>query len=241
MGPPDEKSAIWSFGIDRGDGDRAGRVRRRADRAVAEVVEVVAGGDDRDHAGRRGGVDRLHDEVARRVDLGLAERQVDHVHPVGDGRLDRGGDLGAVPVEAEARASAPSAPCSCRCTRSARRRRSCCRSRSRRSRRRRCRRRASRGTTGSGRTGRSRTCRSSCGGANVRWTITFGVVYCVCPFGKPGGYVKPLGLKYGCAASRPSSMIPILMPLPAVANVEPQSWSAPICETCRRSRRASGR
>ena len=35
------------------------------------------------------------------------------------------------------------------------------------------------------------------GGANVRYTITFGVVYWVCPFGKPGGYANPFGLKYG--------------------------------------------
>ena len=34
-------------------------------------------------------------------------------------------------------------------------------------------------------------------GANVRCTITFGVVSFVRPFGNPGGYWKPLGLKYG--------------------------------------------
>ena len=39
----------------------------------------------------RGGcaLDRERDEVARRLDLGLAEREVDHVHPVGDRGLDR--------------------------------------------------------------------------------------------------------------------------------------------------------
>src|SRR2546430_3816989 len=67
------------------------------------------------------------------------------------------------------------------------------------------------------------------GGANVRWTITFGVVNCVCPFGKPGGYWNPLGLKYGLLASSPSSITAIFIPLPAVANVGPQSLSAPIC------------
>src|SRR5437868_4176758 len=67
------------------------------------------------------------------------------------------------------------------------------------------------------------------GGGNVRCTITFGVVYCVCPLGNPGGYWKPAGLKYGCAASTPSSMIPIFIPLPAVSRLGPQSLSAPIC------------
>ena len=44
-------------------------------------------------------VDRLDDDVAARLDLGLAEREVDHVHPVGHGGLDSLGDLGAVAVE----------------------------------------------------------------------------------------------------------------------------------------------
>ena len=63
------------------------------------VAVVVAGGDDGDDARRRRGVERERDEVARRLDLGLADREVDHVHSVGDGRLDRGDDLGRVPVE----------------------------------------------------------------------------------------------------------------------------------------------
>src|SRR5437899_3642216 len=67
------------------------------------------------------------------------------------------------------------------------------------------------------------------GGANVRCTITFGVVCCVWPFGKPAGYWKPFGSKYGFVASRPSSITAIFMPLPADANVAPQSLSAPIC------------
>ena len=60
-------------------------------------VEVVAGRD-RGHDARRGrAVDRLDDDVAARLDLGLAEREVDHVHPVGDGGLDPLGDLGTLP------------------------------------------------------------------------------------------------------------------------------------------------
>src|SRR4051812_32156001 len=67
------------------------------------------------------------------------------------------------------------------------------------------------------------------GGVNVRWTITFGVANCVCPFGKPGGYWNPFELKYGWPASTPSSMIPIFIPLPAVSKLGPHSLSAPIC------------
>src|SRR5439155_56925 len=40
-------------------------------------------------------------------------------------------------------------------------------------------------------------------GANTRATITFGLVECVAPFGKPGGYEKPVGVKKGCARSIP--------------------------------------
>src|SRR5436190_20816662 len=68
------------------------------------------------------------------------------------------------------------------------------------------------------------------GGANARCTITFGVANCVCPFGNPGGYANPLASKNACVASTPSSMIPILIPLPAVAKVDPHSLSAPM--TC---------
>src|SRR5581483_6057511 len=65
-------------------------------------------------------------------------------------------------------------------------------------------------------------------GENVRATMTFGVVYDVCPFGKPDGYEKPDGLKNTWLWSSPSSMIPILMPFPAVASVGPQTVGAPI-------------
>src|SRR5580765_8006441 len=68
------------------------------------------------------------------------------------------------------------------------------------------------------------------GGGNTRATITFAVVYAVFPFGKPAGMVKPAGEKNGCAWSTPSSMIPILIPWPAVARVGPQTCGAPI--TC---------
>ena len=63
---------------------------------------MVAGRDHRDDSrlGRR--VDRVDDEVTRRRDLRLAEREVDHVHAVGDRRLDTRCDLGRVAVEAEA-------------------------------------------------------------------------------------------------------------------------------------------
>jgi hypothetical protein len=50
------------------------------------------------------------------------------------------------------------------------------------------------------------------GAGKARATITFGVVYAVFPFGKPAGYEKPAGSKYGWAWSIPSSMIPIFRP-----------------------------
>src|SRR5579872_4050542 len=65
-------------------------------------------------------------------------------------------------------------------------------------------------------------------GVNARATITFGVVYAVFPFGKPGGYDRPDGSKNGCCWSTPSSMTPILIPWPAVARFEPQTLGAPI-------------
>ena len=54
-------------------------------------------------ARERRAVDRLDDDVARRLDLGLAEREVDHVHAVRDRLLDRLRDLRRVAVEPEAR------------------------------------------------------------------------------------------------------------------------------------------
>ena len=59
---------------------------------------VVAGRDDRDDAGGGRVVERVRDGVARRLDLRLAEGEVDHVHAVGDGRLDRGDELRRVAV-----------------------------------------------------------------------------------------------------------------------------------------------
>ena len=65
-------------------------------------------------------------------------------------------------------------------------------------------------------------------GANARATITFGVVKLVFPFGNPAGYEKPLGSKYGCVWSSPSSMTPIFIPWPAVERVDPHTAGAPI-------------
>ena len=74
----------------------------RADRAAPELGEVVPGGDDGNDARVGGGVERERDDVARRLDLGLAEREVDHVHPVRDRRLDRRDELRRVAVEPDA-------------------------------------------------------------------------------------------------------------------------------------------
>src|SRR5436190_14278483 len=65
-------------------------------------------------------------------------------------------------------------------------------------------------------------------GANARATITFPVVYARLPFGKLGGGVKPAAPKNGCDWSTPSSMIPILMPFPAVDREGPHNVGAPM-------------
>src|SRR4029450_8431909 len=58
--------------------------------------------------------------------------------------------------------------------------------------------------------------------------MTFAVVNAVFPLGKPGGIAYVLGLKNGGAWSTPSSMIPILIPLPAVLKSDPHICGAPI-------------
>ncbi len=62
----------------------------------------MTGRDRDDDAGVHRPVHRPRDQVARGLDLGLAQRQVDHVHPVRDGGLDAGCDLRRVPVQADA-------------------------------------------------------------------------------------------------------------------------------------------
>src|SRR5471030_377109 len=55
---------------------------------------------------------------------------------------------------------------------------------------------------------------SRTGPGNTFATITFGVVSLVSPFGKPGGYEKPAGLRNGLDESTPVSTTAILMPSP---------------------------
>ena len=81
---------------ERGDRDRVGRGSGRARRAEPVVVPVVPGRDHRDDAGGGDVPHRLDERVARRVGLRAAAREVDHVHPVADGRLEGGDDLGRV-------------------------------------------------------------------------------------------------------------------------------------------------
>ena len=120
-----------------------------------------------------------------------------------------------VAVEPEVRASGSSAPCSCRGTRPARRPRGTARRPACRGRRRRSRRRAWRGTSRSatGRTASSRTRRSGAAARTCAGRSPSASSDCVWPFGKPGGYVKPVGSKYACVASTPSSMIADLHPV----------------------------
>ena len=86
---------------DRGDRDRVGGAARRRDRAEPALVALVARGDDRRHPGARRSCDRLLDEVVAGPGLGLAERQVQDVHPVTHGAVDRARDLRRVAVEPE--------------------------------------------------------------------------------------------------------------------------------------------
>jgi len=61
----------------------------------------------------------------------------------------------------------------------------------------------------------SRPALPECGPGKTRATITFGVVADLWPFGNPGGYERPAGLKKGFVWSMPSSTIAIFMPVPS--------------------------
>ena len=93
VGPTDEKSACVRFAdaadVHRADRDRVLGVRGRGDGAGSEVVVVVPGRDHGHDAGCCGRVEGERDDVPFRLDLGLTAREVDDVHPVRDGSLDR--------------------------------------------------------------------------------------------------------------------------------------------------------
>ena len=91
-----------SSGRDGRNRDRARCVARRADGAGTELLEVVPGRDDRHDTCRGGPVESECHDVAGGLYLGLADGEVDHVHTVRDGCLDRGDELRCVPVLADA-------------------------------------------------------------------------------------------------------------------------------------------
>ncbi len=94
----DSDEAADARGSDRdGIGCRAGR----GDRAAAEVVPAVAGSDDGHDTGARCAVDGARHDVVGGLHLGLAEREVEHVHAVRHCAIDGASDLGAVAVETE--------------------------------------------------------------------------------------------------------------------------------------------
>ena len=136
----------------------SGAVPGEPGRAEAEVVAVVAGRDDRDDAGGGDVADRLDERVVGRVGLGPAAGEVDHVHPVADGGLERGDDLRRVGDVPDRRRHVEDAvvadPRAGRDAREAGRRRVVAAAGARRARRcrRRCRRRACRGRTRRGST-----------------------------------------------------------------------------------------
>ena len=86
-----------------------------------------------------------------------------------------------------------------------------------------------------GSNGRLRFLQVSPGGGNARATITFLVVYAVCPFGKPAGIANAAGEKKGCDWSSPSSRIAIFIPAPASTPGAGQNEFAPIIATLRSS------
>ncbi len=102
VGPPLENDANRQLLGDRCGRDRLGRAARGGDAPVPEVGEnsfpaATAGTTPASAAALIAVTTRSR----RRLDLRLAERQVDDVHAVADGRLDPGGDLGRVPVQPE--------------------------------------------------------------------------------------------------------------------------------------------
>ena len=111
VGPTEEKLACVPRGVvavdlDRTHRDRPHGVRRRRDRARAEVVEVVTGRDDGDDSGSSRRIERECDDVAARLELRLPDREVEYVHPVSHRCLDGGDDLGRVSVRAQPRVRA---------------------------------------------------------------------------------------------------------------------------------------
>ena len=69
---------------DRRDRDRVRRACPASPSSEAEVLAIVAGRDHRNDPRERGVVHGLVHRVVRRVGLGPAAREVDHVHAVGD-------------------------------------------------------------------------------------------------------------------------------------------------------------
>ena len=89
--------------LDGSDGNRAQRACRGTDRACADLLVVVVGGYDRYHARCCRCVQRAHDDIAARLDLGLAAREVDDIHPVSDCGFDSRDDSRRVRIRTHTR------------------------------------------------------------------------------------------------------------------------------------------
>ena len=75
------------------DADRIGSGRGRSGSSETEEVAVVARRDDRYDAGANDVRDSLDEDVRARIGLRATSREVDDVHPVAYGGLERGDDL----------------------------------------------------------------------------------------------------------------------------------------------------
>ena len=119
VGPIDEKPrgapvrSEWPSGVFDGDRLRAAAPGEPTEPPPSSTLPGCRRASDPDDPGVGGGVHRPGVTMSRvGSDLRLAEREVDHVHPVGHRCLDPGGDLGRVAVQADARRRDWSAPCS---------------------------------------------------------------------------------------------------------------------------------
>ena len=215
---------------DRTDADGIRSRGRRPRRAEAEEVSVVPGRDDRHDTGAHDIAHGFDQDVRTGIRLRSTAREVDDVHAVANGRLERGDDLGTVggAAAAERRRRGDVEDAVVPDVRTGR---------------------DALDVLDRGMTSAVRLAAEAHAGpaatsvltpaitpaTNVPWnessrssgalfaprpakpraTITFGVVEPLVPFGNPGGYEKPVGSRNGCSWSTPSSTMATFTPVAA--------------------------